>query len=68
MNIEEFKKEMEKNKNNPTPDTMSLEEKRERAMQAYLDDVVPISKFINESFKRIESEQLEEKEGNSDGS
>lgn len=68
MNIEEFKKEMAKNKNNfESKKSVNDAEVREKAMQAYLDDVVPISEYINKGFEEIEAKQLTKKEGNQGG-
>ena len=71
MNIDDFKKEMAKAKENP----VSLEKKentndsnaREKAMKAYLEDVGPISEYINEGFDKIDAKRLTKKEGNSSG-
>lgn len=41
-------------------EVISNEEKREKAMQAYLDDVAPISEFINKGFKAIDESKMTE--------
>lgn len=43
---------------------LSKEEIRERAMQAYLDEVAPISEFINQGFKSIDDRKKVESEDN----
>lgn len=71
MNIDDFKKEMAKAKENPE----SLEKNentndsnaREKAMKAYLEDVGPISEYINEGFDKIDAKRLTKKEGNPSG-
>lgn len=62
MTIEEFKKAMEEVKLDSQPDEISREAKREAAMQAYLDDVVPISRYINEEFAKIEQRAKEKQQ------
>lgn len=62
MNVEEFKKMME-NPDNEKQQPASLEEKREQAMKNYLDDVTPISEYINKGFKDIEAKKLTKKDG-----
>ena len=48
MNVEEFKKLME-NAGDEKQEEVSVEEKREKAMKDYLDDVTPISEYINKN-------------------
>lgn len=71
MNMDDFKKEMEKAKANPgevTEQNVSKDSNaREKAMQAYLEDVGPISEYINESFGKIDAKRLTKKEGNTSG-
>lgn len=63
MNVEDFKKLMEESNEHEVNDS-TLEEKREKAMQSYLDDVTPISEYINKGFKEIESKKLTKKDVN----
>ena len=42
----------------------SKDEIREKAMQAYLDEVAPISEFINQCFKAIDDKKKVESEAN----
>lgn len=63
MNVEEFKKLME-NADTEKKEEVSVEEKREKAMKDYLDDVTPISEYINKGFKEIEAKKLTKKDGN----
>lgn len=63
MNVEEFKKLME-NASDEKQEEVSVEEKREKAMKDYLDDVTPISEYINKGFKDIEAKKLTKKDGN----
>lgn len=63
MNVEEFKKLME-NAGDEKQEEVSVEEKREKAMKDYLDDVTPISEYINKGFKDIEAKKLTKKDGN----
>lgn len=63
MNVEEFKKLME-NAGDEKQEEVSVEEKREKAMKEYLDDVTPISEYINKGFKDIEAKKLTKKDGN----
>ena len=63
MNVEEFKKLME-NTDTEKKEEVSVEEKREKAMKDYLDDVTPISEYINKGFKEIEAKKLTKKDGN----
>ena len=71
MNIDDFKKEMAKAKENPgsvTEQNVSEDSNaRETAMKKYLEDVGPISSFINEGFDRIDAKRLTKKEGNPSG-
>jgi len=63
MSVEEFRKLMEQAKDGTLPeDERTPEERREAAMRAYLDDVAPISQFINEGFAEIERRQREAEE------
>ena len=55
MNDDNLKEEDKK-------EVISNEEKREQAMQAYLDDVAPISEFINKGFKAIDESKVSENE------
>ena len=43
---------------NEVKEVMSSEERREKAMQSYLNDVAPISEFINQGFKAIDDNKL----------
>ena len=63
MNVDEFKKLME-NASDEKQEEVSVEEKREKAMKDYLDDVTPISEYINKGFKDIEAKKLTKKDGN----
>lgn len=71
MNMDDFKKEMDKVRANPgqvTEQSVSKDTNaREKAMQAYLEDVGPISEYINESFDKIDAKRLTKKEGNTGG-
>ena len=63
MNVEDFKKMMNEIDDQEV-ENVSVNEKREQAMQEYLDDVVPISEYINNGFKDIEAKRLTKKDGN----
>ena len=63
MNVEEFKKMMNE-VDDKEVENVSVSEKREKAMQEYLDDVAPISEYINKGFKDIEAKRLTKKDGN----
>lgn len=63
MNVEEFKKMMNE-VDDKEIENVSVGEKREKAMQEYLDDVAPISEYINKGFKDIEAKRLTKKDGN----
>lgn len=63
MNVEEFKKMMNE-VDDKEIENVSVNEKREKAMQEYLDDVAPISEYINKGFKDIEAKRLTKKDGN----
>ena len=63
MNVEDFKKMMNEIDDKEV-ENVSVNEKREQAMQEYLDDVVPISEYINNGFKDIEAKRLTKKDGN----
>ena len=63
MNVEEYKKMMNE-VDDKEIENVSVGEKREKAMQEYLDDVAPISEYINKGFKDIEAKRLTKKDGN----
>lgn len=70
MNIDEFKKEMASIKEKPNEEVKNDSkdsEVREKAMKAYLEDVGPISEFINDGFAKIDAKKLTKKEGTPSG-
>ena len=68
LSADEVRKAIEEAKKNPNMvEEKNLDEKREEAMKSYLDDVGPISEFINEEFAKIEAKTLTKKDGNYNG-
>lgn len=66
MEFKELREAMKRVKENPDSinNDVNVEEMRNRAMQEYLDDVAPVSEFINRSFEEIDAKRLTKKEGN----